>query len=139
HGKEQVVLIRALDGLLAMSILEYDEQIKKPAAFEEDAPAVMTGGEELELTKTLIDASTERKFDFSRLKDPYTEKLRQLIEAKVAGKEIVAPPPSEPTHVINLMDALKKSVADLQKTEKPPPKKIGASKRKARTRKRKSG
>ena len=44
-------------------------------------------------------------------KDRYVEELRTLIEAKVEGKEIVAPPEREAPHVINLMDALKKSVA----------------------------
>jgi len=46
--------------------------------------------------------------------------LRNLIEAKVAGKEVVAPPAKEQVHVINLMDALKKSVEKAQKTAAEP-------------------
>ena len=46
--------------------------------------------------------------------DLYTRKLQQLIEAKVAGKEIVAAPASEGPQVINLMEALKQSVARVQ-------------------------
>jgi DNA end-binding protein Ku len=48
--------------------------------------------------------------------DLYTRKLQQLIEAKVAGKEIVAAPASEGPQVINLMEALKQSVARVQGT-----------------------
>jgi len=97
--------------------------------------------------KTLIDASTSKKFDFSQYKDTYTEKLTTLIEAKVQGKEIVAPPVHEHAQIINLMDALKQSVAQVQKpgaaaeeAEKPP-KKMAASKRKEAggKQKRKSG
>jgi non-homologous end joining protein Ku len=46
----------------------------------------------------------------------HTEKLEQLIEAKVAGQEIVAAPALEGPQVINLMEALKQSVARVQGT-----------------------
>jgi phage-related protein len=44
-------------------------------------------------------------------RDVYTQKLTRLIEAKVAGEEIVTPPQTEQTQIINLMDALRQSVA----------------------------
>ncbi len=133
HGKEQVVLVRPMGGLLAMSILYYDQQITKPASFADEVPKQECGPEELKLIKTLIDAATEKKFDPARYKDTYTEKLATLIEAKVQGKEIVAPPAAEQAQIINLMDALKQSVAQVQKTvegEEKPPRKMAASKRK---------
>lgn len=147
HGREQVVLLRPVDDLIAMTILSYDHQITKPSAFEEEVPKVDATAEEVKLVKTLIDASTESKFDFSRYKDTYTDKLTKLIEAKVAGKEIVAPPAHEQPHIINLMDALKQSVAQVQQAApaaaaeaEEPPKKVAASKRKEpAARKRKSG
>jgi non-homologous end joining protein Ku len=46
-----------------------------------------------ELADALVAGSTAKHFDFSAYKDRYTEKLTDLIDAKVAGKEIVAPPP----------------------------------------------
>jgi len=54
--------------------------------------------------------------------DLYNRKLQQLIEAKVAGKEIVTPPTTEGPQLINLMKALKQSVARVQETNgaKPP-------------------
>jgi DNA end-binding protein Ku len=64
----------------------------------------------LQLAKMLIKASATDKLDLGKYKDVYMEKLSKLIEAKVAGQELVTPPPSEPAHVINLMDALRQSV-----------------------------
>ncbi len=144
HGKEQVVLVRPIDGLIGMSILSFDPQITKPATFEAEVTKQETTPEEAKLVKTLIDASTDKKFEFSRYKDTYTEKLTTLIEAKVQGKEIVAPPVHEQVQIINLMDALKQSVAKVQGTtaaEEKPPKKMAASKRKeaGQARKRKLG
>ena len=91
-----------------------------------------------------MEASTPKKLDLAKYRDHYTEKLTQLVEKKVAGQEVVAPPVHEHAQVINLMDALKESLAKAQK-EQPeaaaqPPKKMAASARKsARTSKRKSG
>jgi len=144
HGRDQTVLLRPMNGLLNMSILDYDQQVTKPSAFEEEAPKQASTPEELKLIKTLIDAATDKKFDMSRYKDTYTEKLTALIEAKIQGKEIVAPPMQEHPQIINLMDALKQSVAKVQKetpAEAKPPKKMAPSKRAqaGEGRKRKSG
>jgi hypothetical protein len=81
----------------------------------------------------LVDASTAKKFDFAKYKDAYTEKLFELINAKVGGKEIGAPPVHEQAQIINLMDALLQSVEHAHKTTavaEKPPKKMAASVRK---------
>jgi len=145
HGKEQVVLVRPQDGLISMTLLNYDQDITKPATFQDELtrPAIDPG--EMKLAKMLVDASTAKKFDFSKYKDMYTDRLSQLIEAKVAGKEIVAPPVHEHAQIINLMDALRQSVEQTQKsapekTDEKPPKKVAPSARKpGGGRKQKSG
>jgi DNA end-binding protein Ku len=150
NGKEQVVLLRPMDGLLVFSPLNYDNEITKPESFEGELTKPAIEPEEMQLAKTLIEASTAKKFDFTKYKDVYTQKLTQLIEAKVAGKEIVAPPVHEHAQIINLMDALRQSVAQTQKTgaaeapaqaETKPPKKMAGSTRKSdhAARKKKSG
>ena len=59
-------------------------------------------------------------FDLADYKDEFTNKVRQLVEAKVKGAEIVAPPETEAQPaVVNLMDALKASLAKAQKAAKP--------------------
>ncbi|MBI3468230.1 MAG: Ku protein [Planctomycetes bacterium] len=113
-GREQVVLLRPLEGILAMTMLEYDHQVKKPGAFQHEVGQPELSDEELRLAKTLIGSSTSEALEFSRYKDAYTEKLTALIEAKVAGKEIVAAPAEQEPEVINLMEALRQSVARAQ-------------------------
>jgi len=98
-----------------METLNYAEQVTVPAAFEGEIVAAAIVPEELQLIKALIKASSKAKLDVSTFKDHYTEKLMQLIEAKVAGQEIVAPPAEEPVQVINLMEALQRSVEQSQK------------------------
>jgi DNA end-binding protein Ku len=133
HGKEQVVLLRPVDGLITMNFLYLDAEINKPSAFEDEVQKAAAAPEELTLIKQLINAQTTEKLDYARYKDVYTEKLTQLIQAKVEGKEIVAPPAVEQAQVINLMDALRQSVAQLQGAAAPaqpaakPPKKMAAS------------
>jgi len=83
-----------------------------------------------------VDASTAKNFDFGKYRDVYTDKLTKLIEAKVAGAEIVAPPVQEQAQIINLMDALRQSVDKAkggaeQEEAGRPPKKVARSDRPA--------
>jgi DNA end-binding protein Ku len=142
HGREQLVLLRPMDKLLAMSVLNYENRVTKPQTFEDQAPSAEPSGEELELTRTLVKAKNAKKLDFSTYRDVYTEKLTKVVEAKVAGQEVVAPPVQEQPHIINLMDALRASVASAQKEEhaeaKPQKKVAGSKGKETRARKRKS-
>ena len=54
-------------------------------------------------------------FDPSQYRDEYQARLRELIEAKIAGREIVAPREEGPGKVIDLMEALRASVEKAQK------------------------
>ncbi len=110
-GRGQIVLVRPLDGLLAMTVLNYDEQIKKPAEFADDVPDVSIAAKELELAESLVDASTSKTFDFSDYKDEYTEKLTKMLEAKSSGKKVVRARHEDEPAVLNLMDALRQSLA----------------------------
>jgi len=148
HGKEQVVLLRPIDKLLTMAILSFESQVNQPSQFADEAPSEPVSPPEMQLVKQLIAASTPKKFDFAKYKDTYTDKLAQLIEAKVQGKDIVSPPAHEEKQVINLMEALKQSVAQMKQeagaepaaAEEKPPKKMAksASKKPATERRRKS-
>src|SRR5262249_49495679 len=109
-GREQVVLIRAASGMLTMTMLNYEEQIKKPSEFEDEVPEVTVSPKELELAESLIEASTAKKFDFGQYEDEYTKKLAKMLEAKAAGKKVVAEHRDEEPVVVNLMDALRKSL-----------------------------
>lgn len=112
-GRAQVVLIRPIDRLLAVTVLSYDTQLKKPSEFEDDGPKVTAAGAEVKLARTLIEASTSDDFDFGKYQDEYTEHVRHLIETKAKGKKIVAGRHhKEEPAIINLMDALRQSLSE---------------------------
>jgi len=115
HGKEHVVWLRPTDRVIVMSQLCYDSQVTKPAELTEEIAETETAAEEMSLLRTLMAARTPRKFDLGKYQDRYTTKLTQLIEAKVAGKEVVAAPANEPAPVINLVEALRRSLAEAKK------------------------
>ena len=136
-NKEQLVLIRPIDTLLGMTVLAYDAQVKKPAAFDDEIVESDASKQEMELTQMLVSALVREDFDIAAYKDQYTERLTQLIESKVEGKELVTPPSEEEPQVINLMEALKASVQQVKVPTKAsaasrkPAKKMAASKKKA--------
>jgi DNA end-binding protein Ku len=88
----------------ADDIKELQKQYSKPKVAEQ----------ELNMAKMLIN-SMDTPFDPAQYKDEYQEKLRMLIETKIAGKEVVAAKPESPGKVIDLMEALKASVEKAKK------------------------
>jgi DNA end-binding protein Ku len=119
YGREELVLVRPVDGLLAMTALKYESQIAHPDMLAEELEKTALKSQEIELTKKLLEAFVNEDFSLASYQDTYVEKLTELIQAKVEGKEVVTPPAAEEPHVINLMDALKRSVAAARKTERP--------------------
>lgn len=115
-GRAQKVLLRAVDGMIAMTILQYAEKVKRPQAFQDEVQEPSLSKEELALTKTLIEASRIRDFDFAAFKDEYVKEMTELIQLKVEGKEIVEVTEAEEPQIINLMDALKASIANAMGT-----------------------
>jgi DNA end-binding protein Ku len=113
-GREQLVMVHPEDELLAMTVLQVAARIKDAQEFKDEIEEQQLTKEELALTKTLIDASILQDFDYASLKDGYTERLKELIRLKVDGKEVVAAPDTEEPRILNLMDALKRSVAEAQ-------------------------
>jgi len=143
-GRDQLAMLRADDGLLAMTILHYAKKMKAAAPFRDELGEQETTKEELKLTSTLIDASTFETFDLDSYKDDYVEKLTQLIQMKVDGKEVVEVTEREEPKIINLMEALKKSVAEAEARKmapsvKKPARKKAAKKAKRTTKKKKTG
>jgi DNA end-binding protein Ku len=109
-GHEETVLLRPLGKLLTMTVLYYDNQIKKATDFEDEVGEAKITTQELNLAETLVTASTSKKLVLSHYKDQYNERIRQVIEAKLAGKKIARGRSEKAPHPINLMDALRKSV-----------------------------
>ncbi len=117
-GRSQLVAVRTVDDLLVMTILKFASQLRSPDDVREQVKKVNVSAAELKLARTLIASSTAKHFDLADYHDDYTVKLQELIDAKAGGREIVAAPAEEPPPIINLMDALRKSV---NKTKGPAP------------------
>ncbi|MDI9495361.1 MAG: Ku protein [Bacillota bacterium] len=100
--REDGILISTM--FFADEIKEIQKQYTKPQVAEE----------ELKMAKLLIN-SMDTPFDPSKYKDEYQVKLRELIEAKISGKEVVASQPESAGKVIDLMEALRASVDKARK------------------------
>ncbi len=129
-GREQIVLLRPLGRLLVMSVISYAGEVKDPAAFEDEVEEGQVTAAELELAGKLIDAATLDTYDPAGYKNQYTERLTELIEAKVEGREIVAAPAPEEPQVIELLEALRSSVARAEKAQARTPRKRKTAKKK---------
>jgi DNA end-binding protein Ku len=109
-GRAQVVLIRPVGRLLAVTVLSYDTQLKKPTDFDDEVPVVSAGAAEVKLARSLVEASTADEFDFAKYQDDYTANVRRLVESKAAKHTVIAEADGEEPAVINLMEALRESL-----------------------------
>jgi DNA end-binding protein Ku len=129
-GKEKLCLIRPMGDALALETLFVHEDVKDHTEIDEAVASAEVKAPELELARQII-ASLAAPFEPEALRSEYRESLRQLLEAKLAGQEFELPAAEEPAPVVDLMEALKASVAAASKQAKP-----SAEKQKAAPRKR---
>lgn len=110
RGKGGIVAIRAAGKGLLLQMLHYADEVQKADKFFEDVPAKKPDSEMIALASELIEKKT-RKFDSAAFHDQYTDALKELIEAKQEKRAPRAIEEAElPSNVINLMEALKRSV-----------------------------
>jgi DNA end-binding protein Ku len=129
QGKEKFCLIRPKGDALALETLFLAADVYSQAEIDEAVGEAEVKQPELDLARQVI-ASLAADFEPDDLQSDYRRDLRALLEAKIAGEEISMPEPVAETPVIDLMEALRRSVADAQARKpdgsKPAPKK-GAS------------
>lgn len=123
--KETLLAIMPTDEGIMVETMFYQDEIKEiPKAYAQ--PEVNEA--ELTMAKTLI-SSMARPFEPQLYHDEYQERLRQLIEQKIAGKEIVAAKSEGgESNIIDLMEALKASVEQISDPQVAAPKKRGRKK-----------
>jgi DNA end-binding protein Ku len=109
-GKQQLVVVRPYEGALHMALLNFAAEIREPTDAVAAVATVSSTDKKVRLAEQLIESWTDENFDFANYKDDYNDKLKELIQAKVAGKKLVLPDVEEEPEVINLMDALRKSL-----------------------------
>jgi DNA end-binding protein Ku len=128
-GKEKLALLRPKGDALALETLYIAEDVKSQDEIDEAIAATPVKKEELKLAEQLISGLLGPFEPEKELTSHYRASLRELLEAKLEGREIVEPEPAATeTPVIDLMEALKKSVAA---SKRPAARKPAAGKRAA--------
>jgi DNA end-binding protein Ku len=126
YGREYLVAVQPKDKGLVMYTMRRANEIRSMDAIDE------LGGvpdkvkpDEIKLAKQVI-ANFEGQLDLGEYKDAYQEELQRIIDAKIAGEEVVASEEETPPKVVNLMDALRQSL-DRVSTGKKKPVKVEAT------------
>jgi DNA end-binding protein Ku len=128
-GKENLCLIRPLGESLALETLFFAEDIRAREEIDGAVTETEVNEPELEMARQLV-SSLVGEFAPDEFENEYRGQLRAMLEAKLEGKEISVPEPAEPAQVVDLMQALKESVAQAQqKKSKPPARKKRAASR----------
>ncbi|UCI08134.1 Ku protein [Mesorhizobium sp. B1-1-8] len=110
YRRERPVVIEPLDKGMVLTTLRYDNTVRQPDTVFGEIKSVKTDREMTDLAELIIDKK-HAKFDPSKFDDRYEEALLELIRAKKAGKKAPkAKAPPKPSNVVNLFDALKKSL-----------------------------
>jgi DNA end-binding protein Ku len=139
RGKQHLVLVRPLDGVLVMEQLHYAAELR-PAA-EVPHPETPVKEAELALARQLIEQTATDEFRPENYHDTVRERVLDAIQRKVEGQEITSEAAAPETKIIDLMDALKASLAKrgTSTEEKKPAKRVGAKEEDAAPKKRKAG
>lgn len=137
RSRERLAVLRAREGVLIVQTMMWPDEVRKPDfGFLDDEPAVRP--QEMRMAESFIEAM-EGEFDPAEYVDDYRAALLEVVEAKVEGAEITKAPEAEPDEgkVVDLMEALRRSVAEAKKqrgepveetTEKKKPAKKAAKK-----------
>ena len=110
-GKENLCLIRPLGDTLAMETLFYAEDVRPSAEIEDAVRETKVQDAELGLAEQLINGLVGEWVP-SDFENEYRGELRTMLEAKLAGQEITAPEPTPEAPVVDLLEALRRSVAE---------------------------
>lgn len=120
-GKDQVVLLRPMRGVLQMAMLNYSAEILDPKSRK---ASVLNGSKELKMARSIVRQWADPDFDFNQYQDNYRERVEDLIESKMKDHHVEEPIADEDEPVmLNLMEALQKSLAQTGKRKQTPTRK----------------
>jgi DNA end-binding protein Ku len=120
YGREYLVAVRPFERGIVMHTLHHAAEMRGIDSVEElnSVPASVKP-EEMKLARQVIQ-TFEQPLNLADYKDEYRDGLQKIIDAKIAGQEVVATSPEAPPKVVNLMDALKKSLDSVSASKKKP-------------------
>jgi len=120
YGREYLVAVRPQGNGMVMYTLHHAAEIRSIASIDElQSVPKQVKPDELKLAKQVI-GTFDKTLDMASYQDEYKEELRKVIDAKIAGREVVAPEIETPPKVVNLMDALRKSLDSVSAAKKTP-------------------
>jgi DNA end-binding protein Ku len=128
HTRERLVALEPRDKGIIATTLRMRNEVVDPAKAFHDIPAAHPGKQMIEIAEKIIEQQ-EGDFDPGQFKDRYENALRDLIRRKQKGEKLVTAEPVEESNVIDLMEALKKS---LKSKGKGSPANTNTKKRRAR-------
>jgi DNA end-binding protein Ku len=112
HNREHIVILRPGNKGILLHTMYYTDEIRQVEEFRTNTDLVKP--KELELAKTLID-SLAGDFEPEKYHDTYRQNLNRMIEAKIEGHKVVETPEPHVAPVIDIMEALKRSLAEKRK------------------------
>jgi DNA end-binding protein Ku len=120
YGREYLVKVQPRERGLIMYTLRHSDEIRSMDSIDEltNMPAKVKP-EEVKLARQVM-GTFEGDVDFGSYRDEYQDGLRQIIDAKIEGREIVTPEVEGPPKVVNLMEALRKSLDTLSASKNKP-------------------
>ena len=109
HRRERLLMLQARHKGIAATALRYKPEVRKEDTYFDEIPTVKVPNDMLQLAEHILEQKRGH-FDPEKFEDRYEHALTELIKAKRAGKEPPAVSTPRPSNVINLMDALRRSV-----------------------------
>ena len=118
YGREYLVAVQPREkGLMMYTLRQADEIRSMSEVSELELLPKSTKAEEVKLAKQVI-GTFESELNMKEYRDEYQDELRRVIDAKIAGQEVVAPVEEMPAKVVNLMEALRKSLDSVSDSKK---------------------
>ena len=108
-SREHIIALEVRGNGLMGVTLRYPYEVRKEEEYFDDIPDEKVPKNMLDLAKHIVDTK-KAKFEPERFEDQYEDALKELLKKKQSGQKIEAPREREPSKVINLMDALRRSV-----------------------------
>ena len=112
HGKEHLVVLRATEHGLVLHTAFFADEVRDQREVDQGGAVAVREGE-MALARKLIDELSAERFEPEKYEDEYRTRVLEAVEAKVAGQQVTAAPvETGRAQVIDLMEALKQSLAE---------------------------
>ena len=118
YRRERLLMLQPRGKGIEGTLLRYKNEVRDEHEYFDDIPDIKVPKDMLELAEHILETK-KAKFDPSKFEDRYETALKELISAKQAGKTPPTAPSPQPSNVINLMDALRRSVQAERRSSSP--------------------